>query len=105
MNLEVVPIYGNGWFDVALQRPMTTPKPFAIDVIQDHASIIGRICTPGHEFEGRLAVLQRRYKDEPTNYDVEIVDPSAEGLIHGQGRVICNGYAVMTPPPRPAATE
>jgi hypothetical protein len=104
MKVEVVPVYGNGWFDVVLQQPMPTPMPFSITIIHDTAPIIGRVYTSGHKFEGYCAILQQRYKDEQNNYNVEIVDQPSDGVSTEHSTVICNGYALVTAMPGAAIT-
>jgi hypothetical protein len=99
MEVEVVPVYGNGWFDVVSQQPMPTPKAFALAVTHNAPTIVGRIMTSGHELQGYYAILRRRYKDEQTNYDVEVVDRPTDGLSSDDKNVVCNGYAIITTTP------
>lgn len=101
MEAEVVPVYGNGWFDVISQQPMPTPKPFTVAVTHNAATIVGRIQTSGHEFEGYYVILRHRYKDDQTDYDVEVVNRPTDGLAWNETNIVCNGYAVVTTPRRP----
>jgi hypothetical protein len=85
-TIDVEPIWGNGWWVADAARDVSAPFLLVAEPWGERGWS-GRIVTPGHEFEGRIAKMTPSFTTTSEFFALEIDAKGDAAPVVGYGKV------------------